>query len=373
MARNVAGLFPDRDSAERAIIDLKQAGFDASRIGVVMRDKNEARDLAADQGARSTEGAVAGGIIGGSLGAILVAVGALAIPGVGPFISGGVLASLVGGTAGWFVGGLAGLGIPKDEAEYYESQVQQGRALVTVDAQGRDAEARSIMLRDGAEDLQDRGFGGGYDDSGMTASTPGGATATNTTQTTGYQTQPNYQTGTTDAGTYERDVTIPVREEDLVAEKRRQEQGRVHVHKDVIEEQETVNVPVQHEEVRVERVPFSGTADTTATDDAFVERDIDMPLMGEDVVVGKRVEGVEEVRIRKDTVTENRQVSDTVRKERVVVDGVEDDDTTNYSDTTQPSRRSAKGSLENAADNVKGAAEDVGTDIRSRGRSVTDR
>jgi heat induced stress protein YflT len=154
MVRSIAGLFPDRASAEQAIVDLKNAGFDPAKIGIVLRDKSEARDVAGAQGTRSTEGAVAGGLIGGSLGAILVAVGALAIPGVGPVISGGVLATLVGGTAGWLVGGLAGLGIPEDEARFYQDQVGQGRALVTVDPDDRAEQARTILIRDGAQNLQ---------------------------------------------------------------------------------------------------------------------------------------------------------------------------------------------------------------------------
>jgi len=160
MARSIAGLFPDRQSAERAIVDLKDSGFDPAKIGIVVRDKADTKAITAEHGTHSTEGAVAGGIVGGTAGALLAAVGALVIPGVGPFISGGILVSLIGGTAGWLVGGLSGLGIPADEAKYYEDQVHQGRALVTVDAAGRDDEARAIMLRDGAEDLQAQGFGG---------------------------------------------------------------------------------------------------------------------------------------------------------------------------------------------------------------------
>ncbi len=163
MARAIAGLFNDRAAAEQAINDLKSAGFDGSRIGVVMQDKQQTKEFAQEHGTQSTETAVGGSIIGGTAGALLAATGALVIPGVGPFITGGILASLIGGAAGWLVGGLVGLGIPKEEAQYYEDRVQGGSTLVTVDAQGRDAEARQILLRDGAEDLQDRGYGGGYD------------------------------------------------------------------------------------------------------------------------------------------------------------------------------------------------------------------
>lgn len=165
MARSIVGLFPNRAAAEQAVEDLKAADFGASRIGVVMQDSAQQRDIAETHGTSTTEGAVAGGIIGGSLGAILAATGALVIPGIGPFITGGILTTaLVGGAAGWLVGGLAGLGIPQEEAEYYEDRVQQGDALVTVDAEGRDGEARAILLHNGATNLQSSGYGG-YDDS----------------------------------------------------------------------------------------------------------------------------------------------------------------------------------------------------------------
>lgn len=70
-----------------------------------------------------------------------------------------------------------------------------------------------------------------------------------------------------------------MREEELVVGKQVEEQGRVHVHKDVVSEQQTVSVPLQQERVTVERVAYSG--DPAASGDAFVERDIDVPVMGE--------------------------------------------------------------------------------------------
>lgn len=150
----VVGIFPDRASAENAINELKAAGFDTSGMGVAMRETGEAQNLGEATGVSSTAGAVTGAAIGGSLGALLAAAGALAIPGVGPFLAGGVLASaLVGGTAGWLIGGLAGLGIPKEEAEYYQGRVEQGRVLLTVEAGNREDEARSIMRANNAEQL----------------------------------------------------------------------------------------------------------------------------------------------------------------------------------------------------------------------------
>ncbi len=148
----VAGLFPDRGSAENAIRALRDAGFAQDQIGVVMRDQPQADEAGSEAVINTTTGAVAGGVAGGTLGAILAATGALVVPGIGPFISGGILATaLVGGAAGWLVGGLVGLGIPQEEAEYYQGQVEQGRVLVTVNAAGREDEAHMILRRSGAE------------------------------------------------------------------------------------------------------------------------------------------------------------------------------------------------------------------------------
>jgi len=319
MARSIVGLFANRQAAEQAIVDLKNAGFDPSRIGVVMQDKKEAQEVAHEHGTSSTEGAVGGSIIGGTAGALLAATGALIIPGIGPFISGGILATaLVGGAAGWLVGGLVGLGIPKEEAEYYEGRVQQGSTLVTVDAQGRDAEARQVLLNAGAEDLQAQGYGGGYDERQVAT-----APMTQTVQTQVQQPMTN-QLAT--PATNDADIRVPVVEEELVVGKRQGELGRVRIHRDVVEEQQSVDVPLQRERVTVERVAVSGTSGANLGD-AFQERDIDVPVMGEEAVVGKRVREVEEVRLHKEAVTEQQQVSDTVRKERVIVDGVDNQGT----------------------------------------------
>jgi len=168
MARAVAGLFPTRPAAEGAIVALKNAGFDEDKISVVMQDQQAQSEVTSEHGTHTVDAAVGGGLVGGTAGALLAATGAIAIssvvlPGIGGILAGGVIATVLGGTAGWLVGGLLGLGIPKEEAEFYQTRVQGGDALVTVDAGGRDAEARQILLSSGAEDLQGRGYGGGYE------------------------------------------------------------------------------------------------------------------------------------------------------------------------------------------------------------------
>jgi len=126
-------------------------------------------------------------------------------------------------------------------------------------------------------------------------------------------------TDTTQTVDTDRDIRVPVMEEELVAGKREEELGRVHVHKDVVQEQQTISAPVTHEEVVVERVAVNSDA-TAVGADAFVDKDIEVPVMGEELVTGKRAVVTEEVRLHKQAVTEDQQVTDTVRKERVTVD-----------------------------------------------------
>jgi uncharacterized protein (TIGR02271 family) len=198
----------------------------------------------------------------------------------------------------------------------------------------------SVYLRLYKDDLKDERYtnppvagmadrtAAAYDSAAATnaalSSAPGGLGAIDTTP--GMTTGRSIGAADRDAlSSSQTDIRVPVREEELVVGKQQQEEGRVHLHKDVVEEPQTVDVALRQERVTVERVPYSG--DVTATDNGelFQERDIDVPVMGEEAVVAKRVQGVEEVRVHKDVVTGTQQFSDSVRKERVTVDGVQDD------------------------------------------------
>jgi uncharacterized protein (TIGR02271 family) len=139
------------------------------------------------------------------------------------------------------------------------------------------------------------------------------------TATTGTTTGAGY-TGTDTTMTDQQDIRVPIREEELVVGKQQEEIGRVHLHKDVIEEQQTITEPVTREEVIVERVPVQGQYNDVGQD-AFTEKDIDVPVMGEELVAGKRAVVTEEVRLQKQAITDQQQVTDTVRKERVTVEG----------------------------------------------------
>jgi hypothetical protein len=155
----VIGLFRDSRAAERAIGELKDLDFTDGQIGVLMQDRTQERKFALDTGTKAGEGAAAGavggGVVGGLVG-LLAGVGALAIPGIGPIIAGGTLASVltgagIGAAAGGLIGALVGMGIPEEEARYYERGFREGGILVTVDAGARAGEARQVLLNAAAE------------------------------------------------------------------------------------------------------------------------------------------------------------------------------------------------------------------------------
>jgi uncharacterized protein (TIGR02271 family) len=132
----------------------------------------------------------------------------------------------------------------------------------------------------------------------------------------------------------EGDVRVPLREEELVVGKQEQETGRVHLRKDVVEEPQTTSVPVTHEEVYVERVPVQGQRAEIGPE-TFTEQEIEVPVMGEEVITGKRAVVHEEVHLHKEAVTEQQQVSDTVRKERLHIEGLDEQEGIRPEETNQ--------------------------------------
>lgn len=142
---------------------LKMAGFSSNDISVLFPDKAGTKDFAHEQHTKAPEGAVTGagtgGILGGTLG-WLAGIGALAIPGLGPFIAAGpIMAALSGAAAGAALGGvtgaLIGMGIPEYEAKRYEGKVKEGNLLISVhteDSTERDR-AKTIFEEAGAEDI----------------------------------------------------------------------------------------------------------------------------------------------------------------------------------------------------------------------------
>ena len=159
----VVGVFHDRKDAQQAIRDLQEAGFQDDHIGVVTRHLNGEDGLTAEEVDRETNiaaGAGIGAAAGAGIGALwALGIATLGIPALGPVLVGGtILAAFLastwsGGMIGSILGVLIGLGIPDDAARYYERQVQEGRTVVTVYAEGRTEEAWTILGRRGAYNL----------------------------------------------------------------------------------------------------------------------------------------------------------------------------------------------------------------------------
>jgi hypothetical protein len=153
------GVFRSREAADRAVADLRAAGYRDDQIGLVAKDEsgktvrtNAAGETYADEGA--VAGAVAGGAAGAAVGAgILAGV----IPVIGPVLAVGTLGTILLNAAGGaaiagIAGALIGWGIPEEDAAYYESEVKAGRYLVTVDRGNRADHAREVFNRHGGYD-----------------------------------------------------------------------------------------------------------------------------------------------------------------------------------------------------------------------------
>ena len=111
-------------------------------------------------------------------------------------------------------------------------------------------------------------------------------------------------------------------EEELRVGTQTRERGRARLRKHVVTEQQTVTVPVQREEVRVEREPITdANLDAATSGPAISEEEHEVTLREEEVVVDKRAVPKERVRLDTETVTEERQVAEEVRKEQIEVDG----------------------------------------------------
>jgi uncharacterized membrane protein len=140
--KKIVGVFHSENEAINAIEGLKRQGYRAEDISVIAKDRDDVEAVTDSTGSKAPEGiatgATAGGILGGVTG-LLVGIGALAIPGVGPIIAAGPIAATLTGAAvgagtGGLVGGLIGLGIPEDEANQYNNYVKEGKILVLVDS-----------------------------------------------------------------------------------------------------------------------------------------------------------------------------------------------------------------------------------------------
>ena len=177
--KSVFCIATSRQQAEQIVDQLKNADFSNHAISALFADEGTSHDFAHKKNTKAPEGAVtgavAGGVVVGALGWI-AGIGALAIPGAGPFIAAGpIMAALsgaaIGAAVGGIAGGLIGLGIPELEARRYEGKIKDGNILLSVhtDNSAEISRAKDIFTNAGAQDICTTGE----------TSTPGGKKAAN--------------------------------------------------------------------------------------------------------------------------------------------------------------------------------------------------
>lgn len=168
-------VFPDHASANDAVEELQEMGYDPKRISLLMKNStDDTETVGNDKATNVTQGAISGATTGGllaGLAGLLVGVGAIAIPGIGALFIGGPLAAALGLTgaaatavsaaatgvvAGGLVGALTGLGIPEEKARVYEERVKSGGVVVAVPTDIDDMdidETTDILNSHGAQDV----------------------------------------------------------------------------------------------------------------------------------------------------------------------------------------------------------------------------
>jgi hypothetical protein len=167
----VFGIYRNYEEVERGVDALQAAGFRNTDISVLFPESSGTKDFAHEKNTKAPEGATAGAstgaIVGGGLG-WLAGIGALAIPGLGPFIAAGpIMAALagagVGGAVGGITGALIGMGIPEYEAKRYEGKVKDGGILLSVHSDDAvwTKKAKNILEGTGAQDISSTGEASG--------------------------------------------------------------------------------------------------------------------------------------------------------------------------------------------------------------------
>ncbi|WP_017812107.1 MULTISPECIES: YsnF/AvaK domain-containing protein [Paenibacillus] len=316
--RKIVGVFSNESEASNAIQQLKDAGFSTDDISVVSKNRKDVKHISEETGTKAPEGlatgAATGGVVGGVAG-LLAGLGLAAIPVFGPIMAAGPIAVTLAGAAagagaGGLVGGLIGLGIPEDEAREYETNVNEGNILVMVDsAAGNRSRIYDIFRANNATNSR-------YYDNDTTipdnraadttaSTTVNGAPGTSATAATAAN-----MDGVFDSGEDEQNLRL--REERLDVSKNEVRTGEVEIRKEVVEEQKTINVPVNHEEVVIERRAINNEV---TNEPVGQSEQIRIPVSEEQVHVDKHNVVTGEVEVHKRTVQDTEQVQDTVKRE----------------------------------------------------------
>lgn len=323
MAKTIVGLYDHIGQARATVEQLVDAGFDRDAISLVANatakeygryfdEQGRYRSGNFDDELTSGEGAAAGAGIGaaiGGLGGLLMGLGLLAVPGVGPALAAGPIVSAlvgagIGAAAGGLMGALVNSGVPEEEAGYYAEGVRRGGSLVMLTvAEERVDEAERIMNDHDPVDIDERVAH--WKDDGFESYDRDAAPFT------------------TEQIAAERErYQVPVVEEELKIGKREVGAGGVRVRSYVRETPVAEDVTLREETVRVERRDADRAV--TDADGAFEDRTIEMTGSREEAVIEKEARVTGEVVIEKDVKQRTETVTDTVRSTEVDVEQVGD-------------------------------------------------
>jgi len=338
MATNIVALYDDLSTAQQVVRALRDAGIPSADISLVALDSageygkyftkttTKVNDSTADG---VDKGAGVGALIGG-LGGLLVGLGALAIPGIGPVLAAGPLATAVaaivgagvgaaaGGAVGGIIGGLVDLGIPEEQAHYYAEGIRRGGVLVTARTSDADTDrAHDIMDSFNPVNIEDRAAAWrqegwkGYDVKAKPY------TAEQITKERARYVAPVATTKKNVAAGEE--ARFPVVEETLAVGKRQVKGGEVRVRKYVTETPVEENINLRQEHVSVERRPVDRPATPGMLNDLRDET-LEVTETREEAVVQKQARVVEEVVVRKDVENQTQKIRDSVKRTDVEVD-----------------------------------------------------
>lgn len=325
----VVGVFHDRQQAQRAVTELRRRGFSDQQIGVAHRDSDNGGSVAdrlddADDETYASEGAAAGLATGAGIGALWgLGIMAGVLPAIGPAIAGGTLAAILssaaaGAAAAGLGGALVGLGLSKEEADYYNNEFEAGRTVVTVSAVERVEEAESILREFGSYDISHKGqtssvIGSSTSGSATPSSSMLGTSALGDTESSGSRLSSSSDQCSTSDVSASGEKRMTAYEEKLSVEKRSVETGSVDIRKVSHTEHKVIDVPVSREEVVIERRAPSGLQSGSIGG----HQEIHIPISEEVVNVEKQTVAKEDVVIDKRTVHDTKRVDETLRKEEI--------------------------------------------------------
>lgn len=288
----VVAAFHSHAEAQKAVRELKAAGFSDEQIGIATKD-HEGSYQEQTEGNMAGEGATAGAVGGLGAGALWgLGIVAGVLPAIGPVIAGGALAAIAASAAGTaaaggLIGALVGLGIPEDEAEYYESEFNNGRTIVTVKCgKAKCSQAHGILDDSNAFDFNRR--------------------------------ESDHATDASAKQRLNADGKMVARKEVLDVDKHTQRAGSATVSKEVTTDTKHIEVPVKREELVVERTNLDGQTAAPITGDGTEEERI--LLKEEQVDVNKKTVAKEAVAVGKRTVAGTETVDAKLKEEKIQVD-----------------------------------------------------